>query len=102
MRIAERYELAAEMRERYAAAGKRLRGELLDAFCLALATTASTRWRCCVAGVDVQSRFFESLDGRATVKTFASRSRCSGRPPATICAEACSHSFPTSCLARRS
>jgi len=35
MRIAERYELAAEMRERYAAAGKRLRGELLDAFCLA-------------------------------------------------------------------
>jgi transposase InsO family protein len=35
MRIAERYELAGEMRERYVAAGKRLRGELLDAFCLA-------------------------------------------------------------------
>lgn len=35
MRIVERYELAGEMRERYAAASKRQRGELLDAFCLA-------------------------------------------------------------------
>jgi hypothetical protein len=35
MQIAERYGLAGEMRDRYAAAGKQERGELLDAFCLA-------------------------------------------------------------------
>jgi len=35
MRVKERYELAAELRERYAAATKSERGALLDAFCLA-------------------------------------------------------------------
>jgi hypothetical protein len=35
MRIGERYQLAAELRERYWAAGRRERGQLLDAFCLA-------------------------------------------------------------------
>jgi hypothetical protein len=35
MQIGERYALAGELRERYAAAGKGERGELLDAFCLA-------------------------------------------------------------------
>ncbi len=35
MRIRERYELAAELKDRYRQATKRERGELLDAFCLA-------------------------------------------------------------------
>jgi len=35
MRIKERYALAAELRDRYFAAGRRERGEILDAFCLA-------------------------------------------------------------------
>ena len=35
MRIGERYELAAELGERYAAAGRKERGELLNSFCLA-------------------------------------------------------------------
>lgn len=35
MRIRERYELAAEMHDRYREATRRERGELLDAFCLA-------------------------------------------------------------------
>jgi len=34
MRVAERYALAAEMRDRYWAAGKRERSKLLEAFCL--------------------------------------------------------------------
>jgi hypothetical protein len=37
MRIRERYELAAELKDRYRQATKRERGELLDAFCLASA-----------------------------------------------------------------
>jgi hypothetical protein len=35
MRVAERYELASELRARYVAAGRRERGEILDAYCLA-------------------------------------------------------------------
>jgi transposase InsO family protein len=35
MRVAERYELAAELRERYRAASRAQKRELLDAFCLA-------------------------------------------------------------------
>lgn len=35
MRVAERYELAGELRERYLAGGRRERGQILDAFCLA-------------------------------------------------------------------
>lgn len=35
MRMASRYELAAELRERYGRAGRRERGEILDGFCLA-------------------------------------------------------------------
>jgi len=35
MRIRERYELAAELAERYQSAGRRERGEILDGFCLA-------------------------------------------------------------------
>jgi len=104
MRIAERYELAAEMRERYAAAGKRLRGNCWMPFAWPLATTASTRWRCCVAGVDVQSRFFESLDGAATVKTFASRCAALGGLRLHLC-RTCSHSsdsLPRSPLIARS
>jgi hypothetical protein len=34
MRIKERYQLAADLRERYWAAGRRERGAMLDAFCL--------------------------------------------------------------------
>jgi transposase InsO family protein len=34
MRIKERYQLAAELGERYWAAGRRERGDMLDAFCL--------------------------------------------------------------------
>jgi hypothetical protein len=34
MRIEERYKLAADLAERYWAAGRRERGALLDAFCL--------------------------------------------------------------------
>ena len=34
MRIAERYELATELAERYAAAGRKARSELLNGFCL--------------------------------------------------------------------
>src|SRR5207237_3712082 len=40
MRIKERYQLAAELKERYWAAGRRERGSMLDAFCL---TTGYTR-----------------------------------------------------------
>lgn len=40
MRIKERYQLAAELKERYWAAGRRERGAMLDAFCL---TTGYTR-----------------------------------------------------------
>ena len=35
MRIKERYELASELKERYLAAGRQERSEILDAFCLA-------------------------------------------------------------------
>src|SRR5258708_27787810 len=35
MRIGERYQLATELRDRYWAAGRGERGQLLDAFCLA-------------------------------------------------------------------
>jgi len=37
MRIGERYKLAADLGDRYRAAGRRERGQLLDAFCLATA-----------------------------------------------------------------
>lgn len=35
MRIGERYDLAAELRDRYAASGRKERGRLLDGYCLA-------------------------------------------------------------------
>lgn len=35
MRLRERYELASELRGRYAAAGRRERGQILDSYCLA-------------------------------------------------------------------
>ena len=47
MRVKERYELAGELGDRYAAARRAERSEILDGFCLATGTSASTLSRSC-------------------------------------------------------